>query len=97
MKKRIPICLFFFVFCLSAFEIGVWATNNLPILTIQPAPDFEYLFGVVELGQTAEKEMRIINTGQGILSGSVNLEKPLPVKERKKRFFLFLVILIFLF
>jgi len=87
MEKRIPICLFFFVFCLSAFEIGVWATDNLPILTIQPAPDFEYLFGVVELGQTAEKEMRIINTGQGILSGSVNLEKPTSSEGKEEEVF----------
>lgn len=76
MRKIMYLCLFFSVIFLTAFSIETLAADNLPILTIQPAPEFEYLFGIVELGNTAEKEMRIINTGQGILSGSVDLEKP---------------------
>jgi len=48
----------------------LWCENP-PVLKIQPAPEYEYIFGFVEVGETIEKEMYIINAGQGILSGSV--------------------------
>ncbi len=73
----------FFIFFLLTALMKTWA-NDLPVLTIQPAPEFEYLFGIVELGQTVEKEMHIINTGQGILSGSVNLEKSVSNEGEKE-------------
>ncbi|MGC8737999.1 MAG: hypothetical protein ACP5UA_05045 [Candidatus Hydrogenedens sp.] len=71
MKKLffLPIILLI----LLAIPFQLWS-DNPPILTIQPAPQYDYIFGFVEVGKIAEKEMYIINTGQGVLSGSVTLE-----------------------
>lgn len=68
--------LFFFstfIVILLAIQLQLRA-DNPPVLTIQPSPQYDYIFGFVEVGKIAEKEMYIINTGQGILSGSVTLE-----------------------
>lgn len=65
--------LFTFIAIFIAVHIQLWA-DNLPVLTIQPAPQYDYVFGFVEIGKVAEKEMYIINTGRGILSGAVTLE-----------------------
>ncbi len=86
MKKKVAsffICLFFII------PIKLWS-DNPPHLTIQPAPGYDYIFGIVELGKIAEKEIYIINTGQGILSGSVALENPKQeaTGEEEKVFFL---------
>jgi hypothetical protein len=61
------------IFIFLIVSLTVWS-DEPPILTIQPAPEYEYIFGFVEIGKSAEKEMYIINTGKGILSGSVILE-----------------------
>jgi len=70
MKSKISS---FFILLLLIVSIPIWS-DNPPQLTVQPAPEYDYIFGIVELGQVAEKEMYIMNTGQGILSGSVVLE-----------------------
>lgn len=83
------IFIFMSVLATVLIPIQVWADNS-PILTIQPAPEYDYVFGFVEPGKVAEKEMHIINTGQGILSGSVTLENPKQetTGEEEKVFFL---------
>jgi len=62
-----------FIFILLSIQSQLWP-DNPPVLTIQPSPQYDYVFGFVEVGKMSEKEMYIINTGQGILSGSVTLE-----------------------
>lgn len=86
MKNKIS-CFYIILFFIIPLQL--WS-DNPPQLTIQPAPGYDYIFGIVELGKMAEKEMYIINTGQGILSGSVTLENPKlgTTGEEEKVFFL---------
>ncbi len=86
MKNKIS---YFYIILLLIIPLQLWS-DNPPQLTIQPAPGYDYIFGIVELGKMAEKEMYIINTGQGILSGSVTLENPKQgtTGEEEKVFFL---------
>ncbi len=87
MKRRFTffgITFLSFIIC-----IQLWS-EDLPELTVEPAPDYDLSFGITEVGKSVEREVHLINTGKGILAGSVTIENPKQssTNEEEKVFFI---------
>lgn len=67
---RISVCIWIVLVCF----LSIGALSEESSLEVYPEPAFEYVFGVVQVGESMVKEVVIMNKGEELLRGSAVVE-----------------------